>query len=160
MITSPICQTTKATALRARKFKYFLAKYPSAFEAWVERQPHQSDRTFWCAMADPFLLPVIKVLISRGQAVWVPVSSQDLWDCWFRAAVTMLVRPIGDREQGDFTAKELAQAFGIPLSRYQGLVDKERAWRTRPTIKPPKVQRRGLIAGQPDVEDLFVRLIK
>jgi hypothetical protein len=28
----------------------------------------------------------------------------------------------------------------------------------RPTIKPPKVQRRGLIAGQPDVEDLIVRL--
>jgi hypothetical protein len=111
-------------------------------------------------MADPFLLPVIKVLTSRGQEVRAPVSSQAMWDAWYRAAVTMLVRPIGDRESGDFTAKELAKAFGIPLSRYQGLVDKERAWRSRPTIKPPKVQRRGLIAGQPDVEDLFVRLIK
>jgi hypothetical protein len=161
MTNSPIAQPIKARdqirikARRLSQFKAFLIKYPSAFYAWVERQRSQSVRRFWAAMMDPYLLPELKVLLTAGHE---PVSSQDLWDCWYRAAVTMLVHPKLGRVKGDFTEVELADAFGIARGRYRNLVTKERAWLKRPTIKPPKVQRRGLIAGQPDVEDLIVRL--
>jgi hypothetical protein len=159
MITSPICQikTPKATALRTRKFKDFRAKYPSAFYAWVERQSSKSVRRYWAAVLDPYLLPELKVLLAPAHE---PVTSQDLWDAWYRSSLTCLVHPKRGRLVGDFTDKELAQAFGIKPGRYQGLVEKEKAWRKRPHLDPKPMVRPGLIANQPDIEDLIVRLFK
>ncbi len=162
MINSPIAQTpeqVKRKELRKVKFMSFHAKYPFSIVAWIERQP---DRTFWRVMVDKLLPPEQRVLIIAGKGLHVrpPVCAQDLTDCWFRAAWTMLVRPIGDRDEGDFTAKELAKAFGIPLTRYQGLIDRERAWSRRPKAKPLRVQLARLTAGQPDIADLYNRLIK
>lgn len=155
MTRQPIYRTSeRVKALRAQKFRVFKHRYPSPFYAWVERQRFQSVRRFWAATMDPYTLPELKVLLAVGHE---PVTSQELWDCWFRAAVTMLVHPLRGREQGDFTARELALAFGISLTRYQALVEKEKKWR-KPDPKP--VVRPGLMAGQPDIEDLYIHLIK
>jgi hypothetical protein len=164
MIKSPIAQPIKARdqvrvkARRRSQFKVFLHKYPGPVTAWIERLRSRSARRFWFTMFDPFLCPELKVLASAGQEVNQPKSSQELWDAWYRAAITMLVHPKRGRQAGDFTEVELADAFGIAPGRYRNLIIKERAWAKRPTIKPSMIKRRSVIAGQPEAEDLIERL--
>ncbi len=158
MIKQPQPLTSERLRLRKqRAFRDFIRKYPSPFYAWVERQRSQSVRRYWAAMMDPFFLPEVKVLLAPAHE---PTESQDLWDCWYRAAVTALVHPIRGRAQGDFTEQQLARAFGIAPGRYRGLIMKERAWLKRAHLKTPPIAIARLVAGQPDVEDLFVRLFK
>ncbi len=153
-------QPLASERLRIRKqraFKDFIRKYPSPFYAWGERQRSQSVRRYWAAMMDPYLLPEVKVLLAPAHE---PTESQDLWDCWYRAAVTALVHPIKGRVRGDFTELDLAGAFGIAPGRYRGLIMKERAWLKRSRLETLPIAIARLVAGQPDAEDLFVRLFK
>lgn len=184
-MSKPIYQPKPVPDRRKSQFGSFLEKYPSPFWAWLERQRSPSVQRYWRAMLDPLFLPEIKVLLDPGLD-YRPTCSQDLWDAWFRAAYTMLVKPIRGRVDGDFTTKELAAAFGINPGRVQGQTDKEKAWRKRSLPKPPepvrvgrivkrsgieldlgdvylealKPVRRGPMAGQPWIEDLIARLIK
>jgi len=165
MTKQPTYRPTKSPEQRAfiekRKalLKAFLTKYPTPFVAWVERQRSQSVREFWRAMMDPMLPPEIKVLIGHGLEIRPPMKSQRLWDCWFRAAVTMMIKSKRDRVEGDLTVLDLVEAFGIERTRYQALVDAETAWVKRSRLEAPKLMKEGLMASQPGVEDIFVRLL-
>ncbi len=164
MTKPPVYQPTLSSeqaqikALRKSKFDAFAKKYPLALVAWIERQP---DKTFWRAMFDLMLPPDRRILIvtGKGRKISLPVSAQDLWDCYYRAALTMLVQPKRGRPKGDFTEIELASAFKINPGRYRNLVTREKAWLRRVKIKTFVIDLPALTASQPDIEDLRVSLL-